>query len=314
MHRYRSEESQGTTNDSTLHSMHEIATFDQQASVEEEPSIFVQFNHLLHSEHVKSNSQNLFSTQFLKKYILYAKNRINPIISPDAAAFISKAYADLRSKEDMKTLPVTPRTLDAMLRLTVAHAKCRLSNVATENDAKVALEIMSYALYHEAQPQKPTEQTPSNPITGTPEERPPPIVEMETNPDDAPLKRIPKRKRTDEDYPENSPEPQAKRSKGLGSQLKETSPPPPSTKEETTTTAVSKTPKEQRVNEFRKLIVQYMTSRHLSKCDIKTLCKHVNSQKPTTGTFSLSEAEGIVKQMEKDGSVLFRDSSVFFLA
>ena len=37
-----------------------------------------------------------------------------------------------------------------MIRLTIAHAKSRLSNEANIDDAKVALGIMMYALYHES--------------------------------------------------------------------------------------------------------------------------------------------------------------------
>ena len=68
---------------------------------------------------------------------MFARARIDPKLTEEAAAHISSKYAELRSKEDTKTLPVTPRTLETMIRLTVAHAKCRLSMHAELEDAEV---------------------------------------------------------------------------------------------------------------------------------------------------------------------------------
>ena len=45
---------------------------------------------------------------------------------------INSSYANLRSKDDQKTLPITVRTLETMIRLATAHAKCRLSSEVTE--------------------------------------------------------------------------------------------------------------------------------------------------------------------------------------
>lgn len=72
-----------------------------------------------------------------------------PSLSEEAASYIVSKYAELRSKEDTKTLPVTPRTLETMIRLTTAHAKCRLSRAAQLVDAVAACEVMDFALYNE---------------------------------------------------------------------------------------------------------------------------------------------------------------------
>ena len=51
-----------------------------------------------------------------------------PKLTPDAADFIADAYSTLRSREhDDKTLPVTARTLETMIRLATAHSKVRIS-------------------------------------------------------------------------------------------------------------------------------------------------------------------------------------------
>ncbi|XP_049851818.1 uncharacterized protein LOC126327206 [Schistocerca gregaria] len=87
---------------------------------------------------------------FIKKYILYAKLRAQPVLTQEAQARIVEAYDELRRKEDTKTLAVTARMLETAIRLSVAHARCRLSNDVTLDDVDSALEIMRYALYNDA--------------------------------------------------------------------------------------------------------------------------------------------------------------------
>ena len=61
--------------------------------------------------------------------------------------FLLGAYAEMRqSAAGSKTLPVTPRALETIIRLSSAHAKSRLSRIVEEIDCRVALEIMTFAL------------------------------------------------------------------------------------------------------------------------------------------------------------------------
>ena len=48
-----------------------------------------------------------------------------------------------------QTSPLTPRTLETLIRLSTAHAKARLSSTITEKDAQAAEEILRFALYKE---------------------------------------------------------------------------------------------------------------------------------------------------------------------
>jgi DNA replication licensing factor MCM3 len=62
-------------------------------------------------------------------------------LTKEAGNFISQSYAELRDKEtESKTLPVTARTLETMIRLSTAIAKCRLSQKVEKSDAEVRLE------------------------------------------------------------------------------------------------------------------------------------------------------------------------------
>ena len=62
---------------------------------------------------------------FLRKYIFYAKSRIQPKLTTEAEDAIANFYFTLRSKQERKTVPITPRTLETLIRLSTAHAKVR---------------------------------------------------------------------------------------------------------------------------------------------------------------------------------------------
>ena len=59
-------------------------------------------------------------------------------------------YADLRAKVDDgkgRTLPVTARTLETIIRLSSAHAKAHLRNLVTVEDA--AMQLLNFAIFSE---------------------------------------------------------------------------------------------------------------------------------------------------------------------
>jgi DNA replication licensing factor MCM3 len=90
--------------------------------------------------------------EFMKKYIHYAKVKCTPQLSDEASSYIVNAYADLRrtvSQLASRTLPVTARTLETMIRLSSAHAKCHLRGLITAEDAKAAISMLEYALLSE---------------------------------------------------------------------------------------------------------------------------------------------------------------------
>lgn len=107
--------------------------------------MYQRYHPLLHRE------RGLLTLSFLKKYIYYAKSRITPVLSDDARDAIVSSYADLRAAAhgDRNTLPITPRALETLIRLATAHARLRLSQQITKEDAEEAIAILKHALYHE---------------------------------------------------------------------------------------------------------------------------------------------------------------------
>lgn len=96
----------------------------------------------------------LLTTSFLKKYIHYAKTRVKPVLTSEASEVISQGYAELRAVKEgvgdkSKTMPVTARTLETLIRLSTALAKARLSPKVEKSDADTALELLRYSLFRE---------------------------------------------------------------------------------------------------------------------------------------------------------------------
>ncbi|KAJ3282409.1 MCM DNA helicase complex subunit [Borealophlyctis nickersoniae] len=101
----------------------------------------------------------LLSINFVKKYIHYAKTRIKPVLTQEASEYIAKEYVELRGQKEgeanmHRTMPITARTLETLIRLSTAHAKARLSQRVDEIDGEVAVEILKFALYKEVDQKK----------------------------------------------------------------------------------------------------------------------------------------------------------------
>jgi DNA replication licensing factor MCM3 len=130
----------------------------QQADSQRPTEVYEKFDAMLHAG-VKGTGRGankkpeVLSIPFMKKYIQYAKTRIKPILTQEAADRIADIYVGLRN-DDMesnqrKTSPMTVRTLETLIRLATAHAKSRLSNRVEDRDAIAAESILRFALFKE---------------------------------------------------------------------------------------------------------------------------------------------------------------------
>mgnify|MGYP000210630408 CR=1 FL=1 len=92
----------------------------------------------------QSQNEKLVTVEFAKKFIHYAKNRLKPTLTDEANERISAAYAEMRSgaASSQRTLPVTARALETIIRLSSAHAKVRLSQKVEVQDVDEALKII----------------------------------------------------------------------------------------------------------------------------------------------------------------------------
>ncbi|MFH1053429.1 MAG: minichromosome maintenance protein MCM [Candidatus Woesearchaeota archaeon] len=90
-------------------------------------------------------------TKILRKYISYTKRNCFPVLTEGAIDEIKKYYVDMRNaggegESAVKSVPISPRQLEALVRLSEGVAKIRLSDKVTRKDAKRGVELMHYCL------------------------------------------------------------------------------------------------------------------------------------------------------------------------
>ncbi|MCE4624961.1 MAG: hypothetical protein F7C35_03750 [Desulfurococcales archaeon] len=85
----------------------------------------------------------------LKKYIIYARRYVRPKLTPQAKRLIKDFFVRMRSSAsfsvtdegELRTVPITARQLEAIVRLAEAHAKMALRDEVGEEDAEEAIRI-----------------------------------------------------------------------------------------------------------------------------------------------------------------------------
>ena len=91
------------------------------------------------------------STELLKKYFSYIRSKMNPKMTDGAIAELKDYYISMRNRASgdeggIKSIPITARQLEGLVRLSEAAAKVRLSKTVTKKDALKAIELTDYCL------------------------------------------------------------------------------------------------------------------------------------------------------------------------
>ena len=84
-----------------------------------------------------------------KKYVAYAKQRIKPILTDESLKTIEGYYVKMRAKgnkEGSGAIPISPRQLEAIVRLSEAAARLRLSKKVEKKDAMRAIQLLERCL------------------------------------------------------------------------------------------------------------------------------------------------------------------------
>ena len=104
--------------------------------------------HILALHKTRTNPEAApFDPDFLRKYISYAK-RLNPVLTPEAMKELLDFYLKMRSKGGPKTVAVaiTPRQLEALVRLSEARARAFLRDHVMVEDARSAIRLVNVSM------------------------------------------------------------------------------------------------------------------------------------------------------------------------
>jgi replicative DNA helicase Mcm len=90
-------------------------------------------------------------SDLLKKYFAYIRQRISPRITDQAIEELKEYYIGMRNsggseEGGIKSIPITARQLEALVRISEASAKIRLAKTVVKKDAQKAIELIDYCL------------------------------------------------------------------------------------------------------------------------------------------------------------------------
>ena len=106
--------------------------------------------HILKTHKDKTSVKPVLEIGFLKKYIGYAK-QIKPELTDEAIEDIKEFYVNIRNSQEndeneIQPVPITPRQLEAVVRLAQSYAKINLETKITKKHAQKATQMLIYCL------------------------------------------------------------------------------------------------------------------------------------------------------------------------
>ncbi|MCW1306573.1 MAG: hypothetical protein QXX05_01850, partial [Candidatus Nanoarchaeia archaeon] len=107
--------------------------------------------HMLAVAKDPSEKKPAISPELMRKYIAYSKQNCKPKLTEEANEELKNFYITLRSKhatsgEEVRPIPISPRQLEALIRLAEASARVRLSDKVTREDAQRAIRLLTFCL------------------------------------------------------------------------------------------------------------------------------------------------------------------------
>ncbi|CAH0723987.1 unnamed protein product, partial [Brenthis ino] len=301
MHRYRNpKEQDGEV--LPMGSLVEMLSTENPDNDEEDTNeaIYEKYDPLLHGR-TRSRSDHILSTKFMRKYIHIAR-LMKPKLTQDACDAIADEYARLRNQDGddvgvARTQPVTARTLETLIRLATAHAKCRLSFQVTQDDAHVAIELVQYAYFKKV-------------LTKEKRRKRRALSGEEENASDSEQASQPRPKKsrkttdTQDPYDFSSDEEAAPVLRAAHSAQPEPS--------QRTTRSSQKTIEANRLTQFKSALQQFFREERANSLPLDRITAYVN-EKYSHETFDSGEIQAALDRMTQDNHVMMADDIVFLI-
>eukprot|EP00947_MAST-08B_sp_MAST-8B-sp1_P000233 g233.t1 len=265
----------------------------------------------------RKNDGQLLSMEFFKKYIHYAKNRIKPTMTATAADEITNYYAELRQTQGKKTSPITPRSLETLVRLSVAIAKTRLSAKVEPRDTEMAFEILKFALFNDATEMKKKRKRQAQAAAAAAaaadggdgdddalqQQQPDPAAGADAEEDGAESSSQ-RRRRSDDDDDDDDEEEAVQQRQQQGGEV-----------EEAQGSGAGMASAEERLDAFKASLIDFQRREDLTETTLDQLVTEMKSASAQSGhSFSADEIESLARQIETDGQLMFAEDgqTIFF--
>jgi DNA replicative helicase MCM subunit Mcm2 (Cdc46/Mcm family) len=98
------------------------------------------------TDEANRSDMNVWSMEKLRAYIAIVKERFQPTMSNEPAMLLERHYEKCRSQAS-KTIPVTVRFLESLIRLCQAHARLMFRNTVTLEDAVAVIQVMESSAF-----------------------------------------------------------------------------------------------------------------------------------------------------------------------
>jgi len=97
--------------------------------------------------HQNDLSEPDVDTRILRKFLVYARQNVFPKLTDSAVEELKNYFIKMRSSSgDMRSVPISARQLEGLVRLSEAYARLRLKNKVSKKDALKAVAILDYCL------------------------------------------------------------------------------------------------------------------------------------------------------------------------
>lgn len=94
------------------------------------------------SQQSRSSNLKLFDSEFLQKYIIYARQKCHPKFQQGNKDKISKMYSILRKESQItNSIPITVRHVESIIRMSEAFAKMHLREYVNDEDINRAMKV-----------------------------------------------------------------------------------------------------------------------------------------------------------------------------
>ena len=108
-------------------------------------------DHILSMHSDPDEHRGIIEQDLLRKYIAYARRNVHPQITEGAKKKIKNFYLKVRGKgsssdEGESSVPISARQLEALIRLSEASAKARLSDKVEAEDSERAIDLLTHCL------------------------------------------------------------------------------------------------------------------------------------------------------------------------